>query len=106
MTEPMRIQLSSKKGWRLPPDTVVVSRPSRWGNPHRIGDCPVCGAEHTREEAVAEFRAELMGNSLVMAEVRRELRGKHLACWCKMTELCHADVILAVANAKQEGPQP
>lgn len=27
------------------------------------------------------------------------LRGKDLACWCKPTELCHADVLLALANA-------
>ena len=30
---PTRIQLSRAKGWRLPPDTVHVARPSRWGNP-------------------------------------------------------------------------
>ena len=30
---PTRIQLRRTKGWRLPPNTVVVSRPSRWGNP-------------------------------------------------------------------------
>lgn len=30
---PERVQLSRKKGWRKPPNTVNVSRPSRWGNP-------------------------------------------------------------------------
>lgn len=29
---PHRVQLKRTKGWRLPPNTVVVSRPSRWGN--------------------------------------------------------------------------
>lgn len=29
---PERIQLSRRKGWRMPPNTVTVSRPSRWGN--------------------------------------------------------------------------
>lgn len=34
---PERIQLSRRKGWRLPPDTVVVTRSSRWGNPWIVG---------------------------------------------------------------------
>jgi len=30
-----RIQLKRTKGWRLPEGAIVVSRPSRWGNPFR-----------------------------------------------------------------------
>jgi hypothetical protein len=33
---PERIQLSRRKGWRKPENTVVVARPSKWGNPFRI----------------------------------------------------------------------
>ena len=33
MTEPKRIQLSRTKGWRKPEGAVVVSRPTKWGNP-------------------------------------------------------------------------
>jgi hypothetical protein len=28
------------------------------------------------------------------------LRGKNLACWCKLGEPCHADVLLELANGK------
>ena len=35
---PQRIQLSRQRGWRKPEGAVVVSRPSRWGNPFKIGD--------------------------------------------------------------------
>lgn len=28
-----RIQRKRTKGWKMPPNTVVVSRPSKWGNP-------------------------------------------------------------------------
>ena len=28
-----------------------------------------------------------------------ELRGKDLACWCKLSDPCHADVLLEWANA-------
>jgi len=30
--------------------------------------------------------------------VRRELKGRDLACWCKPDESCHADVLLEIAN--------
>ena len=31
------------------------------------------------------------------------LRGKDLACWCPLDEPCHADVLLALANATDSG---
>lgn len=95
---PIRIQLSRKKGWRLPPNTISVARPGWWGNPHRIGLCPVCGVEHTREDAVAEFRAMLEGDSTLRKQVREYLAGSNLACWCKPDQPCHADVLLEVVN--------
>nr|WP_268825129.1 DUF4326 domain-containing protein [Mycobacteroides chelonae] len=33
---PERIQLRRTRGWRKPEGAIVVSRPSRWGNPFRI----------------------------------------------------------------------
>lgn len=99
VSQPVRIQLSRKKGWRMPPNTLNVARPSRYGNPHHIGMCPVCGVTHTREEAVAEFEAELSQLSANHFEV---MRGKNLACWCKLNERCHADVLLRLANEKAQ----
>ena len=37
LSMPKRIQLKRTKGWRKPEGAVVVSRPSRWGNPFAIG---------------------------------------------------------------------
>lgn len=34
--KPKRIQLRRTKGWRKPEGAVVVSRPSKWGNPFRV----------------------------------------------------------------------
>ena len=31
--------------------------------------------------------------------VREELAGKDLSCWCSLTDVCHADVLLRVANS-------
>lgn len=31
-------------------------------------------------------------------EIRAELAGKNLACWCPLDQPCHADVLLEIAN--------
>jgi hypothetical protein len=33
---PVRVQLSRRKGWRMPENTVKVSRPGPWGNPFNL----------------------------------------------------------------------
>lgn len=95
--QPKRITLSRKKGAKLPENTVVVTRPSRWGNPFMVGN-----QVRNAQQAVAAFAHwlwhEQEGRAL-LADVRRELRGKNLACWCQHDCDCHADVLLAVANA-------
>jgi hypothetical protein len=35
-------------------------------------------------------------------EIRAELRGKNLACWCPLDQPCHADVLLEIANAEDD----
>lgn len=83
----------------MPPNTVIVARPSKYGNPHHIGLCPVCGVTHTREEAIAEFEAETH-DPHVRLRIREELAGKNLACFCGLDQACHADVLLRIANEK------
>ena len=89
---PQRFQRSRRKGARLPAGVVVVTRPTMWGNPHPL--------DPGRAEAVRRYREDLLaGRSKVTVEdVRRELRGHDLACYCRLDEPCHADVLLAVAN--------
>lgn len=99
---PQRIQRKRIKGWRMPPNTVNVCRPGRYGNPHKIGPCPICGVEHTREEAIAELRAEIEGDPMLQARIREELTGKNVTCWCRLDEACHGDVLLELANAESE----
>lgn len=87
--------LSRRRGNENPPKgSVYVGRPTRWGNPF------VVGANYTQEEAVEAYRAWLMApeRAWLRAEMRESLRGKNLVCWCH-PKVCHADVILEVANA-------
>jgi hypothetical protein len=88
---PSRIQLSRAKGWRKPPGAVVVARPTRWGNPYSVAD-------YGRDAAVRLYREHVMSRPALLADVRAQLAGKDLACWCRVGEPCHADVLIEIAN--------
>jgi hypothetical protein len=97
---PIRVQLSRKKGWKMPPNTMSVARPHAMGNPHHVGFCPTCGVTHTREEAIAEFAAMFAANPYLVGMTELALKGKNLACWCKLDEPCHADFLIRLSNAE------
>lgn len=90
---PKRIQRRRMRGWTMPPNTVSVTRPGRSGNPYRVGvDAP------DAEGAVRLFRLQLEVQLLEDPGMLEPLRGKDLACWCKIGEPCHGDILLAYAN--------
>lgn len=102
MADPIRIQLSRAKGWRLPPNTVVAARPGRWGNPFRVGENIGGRGPVDQIGAVQMFRDMLADPELrdlcSYPQNLEPLRGKNLACWCKPGTPCHADILLEIAN--------
>jgi hypothetical protein len=117
MTAPVRIQRQRTKGWKMPPNTVNVTRPGIFGNPF---PADVYGARG----AVDRFR-RLMSGSMSTLEMSQSstchaadvslvtvrswirdglprLAGRNLACWCKLGDPCHADVLLELASAPGE----
>lgn len=118
---PERIRLRRTRGWRKPEGAIVVARPSKFGNPFVVGDeiqvtAPsgdIAMIPMTPEMAVSCY-LDLMRSRLHLlgathpddvayveqwrADVR-SLRGHDLACWCPLNKPCHADVLLAIANA-------
>ena len=105
---PQRIQLRRARGWRKPAGAVVVSRPSRWGNPYPIGatvEAPDGSTVTVRDRAhsVALFRATPRSPQDI-EQLREELGGRDLACWCPLDEPCHADVLLELANGPTRRP--
>ena len=40
-----RIQLSRKRGWRMPENTVKVDRSTRWGNPFTLTAARLAGCD-------------------------------------------------------------
>jgi len=101
MIRPQRIQLKRTKGYSLNGISRAlnglpaksVARPSLFGNPYQVaifGD-RVC--VEMFEQALRD------GNVPITCEVvRRELKGINLACYCKLDAVCHADVLLKIAN--------
>ena len=107
----------------MPPNTVSVARPTKWGNPFRVGmrmcdlrimyagQC-VPGYTHhlpstfriDNQIAACAFKFFIAftpeGHEL-LAAARRELAGKNLACWCRLDNYCHADTWLDAVNTER-----
>jgi Domain of unknown function (DUF4326) len=116
---PQRVQLRRSKGWHMPPGTVKVDRTTLFGNPFPI-------KEYGHDRAVELHRAWLSGGAdrglgdagipagrlEELAALRAKvlaalpaLRGKNLACWCRLPrpgqpDNCHAALLLELANAE------
>lgn len=67
------------------PYDVYIGRPSKWGNPFKIG------RDGTREHVLDLYRQWIQTQPGLMAALP-ELRGKVLGCWCKPLS-CHGDVL-------------
>lgn len=107
---PRRIQLSRAKGWRMPENTVKVDRSTQWSN-HDF----VVGERYKDAETCVEMFHHDLDKFACFHPGKFEawitpLRGKNLACWCKLPapgepDHCHAAVLLELANAPSNLPQ-
>lgn len=101
MDKPKRIQRKRIKGWKMPGNTVYVGRPTKWGNPFRVGQKNPFGTiTADNRHAYSLFVGFAPQNERLIEAARKELRGKDVACWCPLDQPCHADVILEIANEK------
>ncbi len=92
---PQRITLERTKGWQMPENTVKVCRgphglQKKYGNPFPV-------ETHGRPASLLRYRNWLMDECSI-EEIRQDLQGRNLACWCKPDEDCHADILLKLAN--------
>lgn len=113
-TSPSRLQLSRKRGFRLPENAVNLARPGRWGNPFVVGEYSdrdklgygtpeeLCGVfVRDNGHAAALFDKWLFSLSDVALAWRisaHVLRGHDLYCWCRVGEPCHGETLLNFAN--------
>ena len=95
---------------KVPVDAVYVGRQgvglrrSPYANPFSV-------REYGRAEALERYERWLTGQPGLVARARLELRGRALACWCRTTDPCHADILLRLANDETalphaEAPDP
>lgn len=122
-----RIQRQRAAGWRMPEGAVYVGRPSKWGNPIDLADVgaqfPSLTEGQVAQSVVRQFEALAQRGEMHLpnwrrvggergpitwtypsvAEIRAELAGKDLACWCALDMPCHADVLLELANGGGRG---
>lgn len=103
--KPIRIKRERTKGWRMPPNTVCVSRPSFWGNQYNAGDTVqresgtgyITFIIRDAAHAVQLYREFIVPTIKQWPDLIDDLRGKNLACWCK-GDSCHAEILLELAN--------
>ncbi len=124
-----RIQLSRRKGFNLQKisqelnglKAVKVARPSKFGNPFKIG----CTFPDLKDFSEVRLLDELDFNkfiirdglidsndtavrlytlyinnldSIKLNQIIHELKGKNLACFCSLDSACHADILLDIVN--------
>lgn len=102
-TKPKRIQRKRTRGWRMPAGAIYVGRPTKWGNHIKVGDYGKSPQARRTAHwlAVLDFEKSIEWNpegEAYKEAARRELRGHDLACFCRLDEPCHADVLLRIAN--------
>lgn len=88
-----RIQRKRTKGWRMPKNTVSVTRPGKYGNPFEIGALGI-----TVDNCLRLFEIYVFNRIREEPDFLKPLRGKNLACFCSLEQPCHADVLLRLAN--------
>lgn len=115
MAEAQRIQLSRRKGWKMPANTVKVDRTTDYGNPFAVGetfDCDhelwpiiaqsvpggVRGLTSVRivspDISVGLYSVYFFEVPSLLLNAEEKLGGKNLGCWCKIGRPCHGDWLL------------
>lgn len=95
----------------MPPNCVKVDRTTKWGNPFAVGELIESGStlasyvtipggwrgmrsvKMSAEQTIVCYSWWLIEQPHLMLNLH-ELRGKDLACWCKIGSPCHADELI------------
>lgn len=87
----MSTVIINKHRTSVPEGSVHIGRPSKWGNPFRIG------VHGSRKQVIEKYRSYILSQPQLMASLH-ELRGKTLVCYCK-PQPCHGDILVELVNS-------
>jgi hypothetical protein len=78
-----------------------VKRPvfgfDKYGNKNKVGSNHPIYGKLTQQQAVELYSAEIVMDPNTVKDIKKNLSGKRLACWCEESP-CHADVLVDIAN--------
>lgn len=99
------LRVLNRRTDKIPEDAVYVGRPTKWGNPYKIGD-KIKGAPDkplTRIDSIVMHHDWLLmepDGKKLLKDIA-ELKGKDLVCWCAPLP-CHADLLMELANVPEK----
>jgi len=93
------IRVQQQRGVKLPEGVKSVARPSRWGNPYKIGELMFPHSSSrmvfAAESAVEWYKDHVDDEMRIDAWWLDPLRdATGLACYCQLGDPCHADVLI------------
>lgn len=132
MTTPARIQRRRTRGYRTPPNSTYVGRPTRFGNPFRVvpaafrrgGPLDMWAVQYqgctlgrwddktaARADAVDRYARWIREpeQAEMLRLFRALLHGRDLTCWCPLPaegepDHCHASVLISLVNQDPASP--
>ena len=81
------------------PHDVYIGRPGRWGN--SFSHKPWAKSEFktaSKAESLNKHRQWVLNNPELIKEIKQELAGKVLGCWCDNPLACHGLILWQIAN--------
>ena len=119
VNQPIRVQRKRTKGFKLPENTICVTRGTNFGNPFKIGELykidfanaviSTRSALHFMNDGELIFvkdaahAVQLFERFIALhpfsGDNLKYLHGKNLACFCPLDKPCHADFLLGLADA-------
>ena len=85
--------MTTRVNWNDPYD-VLICRPSIYGNPYSHKDGTLARFKtSSKKESILKFK-EYFDNSPELQEACKVLKGKRIACQCKINEKCHGDIYI------------
>jgi hypothetical protein len=94
-----RVQAKRKNGKVVTPFDVYIGRAcyrggwslpkSKWANPY------VIGKDGNRDEVIGKYLSYILKKPELLKDLH-ELEGKRIACFCKLDEDCHGDILIGL----------